>query len=76
MGLAFVFIMVAIAYALAAAGLPVWAGFAIVAALLIVIGVILFGLGRRQARAIKGPERFSRELQRTKDALSGQPSTE
>lgn len=75
-GLGFVFLMVMLAYVLVALGLPVWAGFGIVTLLLMVIGIALMLLGRKSAESIKGPERFSRELQRTKDALSGQSTAE
>lgn len=76
MSLGFIFLMVMLAYVLVAVGLPVWAGFGIVTLLLMIIGVLLLLLGRKSAETIKGPERFSRELQRTKDALRGQSSAE
>ena len=70
--LGFIFLLVTLAYVLVAIGLPVWAGFGIVVLLLFIAAVVLFVLGRNRAKSIKGPERFKRELQRTKDALSGQ----
>ena len=74
--LGFIFLLVTLAYVLVAIGLPVWAGFGIVVLLLFIAAVVLFALGRNRAKSIKGPERFMRELQRTKDALSGQTPPE
>ena len=74
--LGFIFLLVTLAYVLVAIGLPVWAGFGIVVLLLFIAAVVLFALGRNRAKSIKGPERFKRELQRTKDALSGQTPPE
>ena len=71
-GLGMVFLMVMLAYVLVQVGLPVWAGFGIVTLFLVIVGAVLLALGRKQAETIKGPERFSRELQRTKEALGGQ----
>lgn len=74
--LAFVFLLVAGAYGLVAAGLPVWAGFLIVAGVLLLVAAILGLLGRSRARKVSGPQRALSQAQETKAALSSRaPST-
>ncbi len=69
--LAFVFLLVSGAYGIVAAGLPVWAGFLIVAGVLILVAVILGLVGRSRARRVGPPARALGELETTKAALSG-----
>jgi Flp pilus assembly protein TadB len=68
--LAFVFLLVAGAYGLVAAGLPVWAGFLIVAGLLLLVAAILGLLGRARAKKIGPPQRAISQAQETKALLS------
>lgn len=69
--LGFVFLLVTLAWVLVALGLPYWAGFGIVALLLLIVTAVLGLLGKRSADGIKGPERSIAELERTKAALAG-----
>lgn len=72
-----IFVLVAIAYGLVALGLPTWAGFLIVAVVLLLVAGILAAVGRKRSKGIKGPELAKAEWARTKQMLSGkQPSTE
>ena len=66
-----IFILVAIAYGLVALGLPAWAGFLIVAVVLLIIAAILGSLGKKRSKQIKGPELAKSEWDRTKKMLSG-----
>jgi len=68
--LAFVFMLVAGAYGLVAAGLPVWAGFLIVAGILLLVAAILGLLGRNQARKVGPPQRAINQAQQTKAQLA------
>ena len=65
-----VFLLVTIAYAFVALGLPTWAGFGLVA-LALLIAAIIFGLvAKKQSTQIKQPTLAKEELERTKAALS------
>lgn len=68
--LAFVFLLVAGAYGIVAAGLPVWAGFLIVAGLLLLVAAILGLLGRSRAKKVGPPQRAINQAQETKAILS------
>lgn len=68
--LAFVFGLVAAAYGLVKAGLPEWAGFLIVAVLLLGIAALLGGLGNARTKKAKGPEATARQIEATKNLLS------
>lgn len=68
--LAFVFLLVAGAYGIVAAGLPVWAGFLIVAGLLLLVAAILGLLGRSRAKKVGPPQRAISQAQETKAILS------
>lgn len=69
--LGFVFVLVTLAYVLVALGLPTWAGFGIVALLLIIVAAVLGLLGRRTAQNIKGPVRAQAELEKTLAVFKG-----
>lgn len=69
--LGFIFLLVAAAYGLVALGLPVWAGFLIVAGLLLVIAAVLGLAGKGRAKRIGPPKRAITQLNATKAALSG-----
>jgi len=53
MSLATVFALISISYGIAAAGWPVWAGFLIVAAALLVMAIVLMFLGRNRIQKAK-----------------------
>jgi hypothetical protein len=61
---------VAGAYGLVAAGLPVWAGFLIVAGTLILVALILALVGRSRTKKIGPPVRAIDQAEKTKAALS------
>lgn len=48
-----IFSLFAVAYGIASAGLPVWAGFLIVALSLVLISIILVGMGRKRIQKAK-----------------------
>jgi hypothetical protein len=68
-GMGGIFVLVALAYVLVALGLPVWAGFGIVALVLFIIAAILGLLGKKESTKIKGPERSIAEAEQTRDTL-------
>jgi hypothetical protein len=70
------FLLVTIAYALVALGLPVWAGFGIVTLVLFLVTAVLILLGRSTAKGIHAPERTIAEIEKTKAMFSGTSVTE
>ena len=64
-----IFVLVTIAYVLVQLGLPTWAGFGIVALLLIIAAVIFALLGRSQAQKIKAPIVALEEFEKTRDTF-------
>jgi hypothetical protein len=72
--LGFVFLLVAGAYGLVAAGMQEWAGFLIVAGALILVAVILGLLGRSRSKKVGPPQRAISQAQETKTALSARSS--
>lgn len=65
------FLMLSVAAALGIATvLPAWAGFLIVAAAYLIIGGILAYVGIRHLQQVKGPERTTAELEKTKSYLA------
>lgn len=65
------FLMLSVAAALGIATvLPDWAGFLIVAAVYLVVGGILAFVGIRHLQRVKGPERTTAELEKTKEYLT------
>lgn len=68
--LAFVFLLVSGAYGIVAAGLPVWAGFLIVAGILILVAAILGLVGRSRSKQIGPPERAIAAMAVTREALT------
>jgi hypothetical protein len=72
--LAFVFALVAGAYGLVAAGLAEWAGFLIVAGILLLVAIILGLLGRARSKKVGPPTRAIAQAQETKAAISVRPS--
>jgi Flp pilus assembly protein TadB len=73
--LAFVFALVAAAYGLIQAGLPPWAGFLVVAGVLLLVGIILGLLGRSRAKRVGPPQRAITQVQETKAALTSRVPT-
>ena len=69
--LAFVFLLVAGAYGLVAAGLPEWAGFLIVALVLVLVAVILGVVGRKKIQQVGPPQRAMAQIEQTKAMLQG-----
>lgn len=69
--LCLIFLLVTLAYGLVALGLPVWAGFLIVAVLLGIVAAILGIVGKKRLEKVKGPEQAKAQLELTKRALSG-----
>ena len=65
------FALVAGAYGLVAAGLPVWAGFLIVAGVLLLLAIVLGLVGRARAKRVGPPQRALEQVQQTKLALAG-----
>lgn len=65
-----IFILVAIAYALVELGLPVWAGFLIVAAVLFLVAAVLGIVMKNKGKAIKSPNISREEWKKTSDSLA------
>lgn len=65
------FALFTIAYVLVQVGLPVWAGFGIVAVALLVLTVILAAIAKSQAAKVKGPERTVAQLNLLQQKLGG-----
>ena len=65
------FLMLSVAAALGIATvLPDWAGFLIVAAVYLIVGGLLAFVGIRHLQQVKGPERTTAELEKTKAYLT------
>ena len=65
-----IFILIAIAYALVALGLPVWAGFLIVAAVLFLLAGVLGIVMKSKGKSIKAPNLALEEWKKTSESLS------
>jgi len=65
------FVLLTLAFVLVALGLPLWAGFCIVAVLLLAAAAVTALLAKRNIEQAKGPELALAELERTKAALGG-----
>ena len=65
-----IFVLIAIAYALVALGLPTWAGFLIVAVTLLIAAAILGVLIRSKGKTVKGPTLASKEWKKTSESLA------
>ena len=64
------FVLIAVAYALVAAGLPVWAGFLIVAGALILIGLIFAAIAMNKGKHIEGLSLAEKEWKQTTETLA------
>jgi uncharacterized membrane protein YqjE len=65
-----IFLLIAIAYALVALGLPVWAGFLIVAAVLFLLAGVLGIVMKSKSKAIKSPNVAREEWKKTSESLA------
>lgn len=65
-----IFLLVALAYVLVAIGLPVWAGFLIVAGMLILGAAIFGGIAYKKGQKITGPSLASQEWKQTSESLA------
>lgn len=65
-----IFVLITIAYAFVAIGLPVWAGFAIVSLILLITAVTTGLIARAQARRIRAPKLSIGELVKTQEAIT------
>lgn len=65
-----IFLLIAIAYALVALGLPVWAGFLIVAVVLFLLAGVLGIVMKNKGKAIKSPNVSLEEWKKTSESLS------
>lgn len=68
-----VFLLVTIAYALVGLGLPTWAGFGIVALVLLIVTAILGLVGYKKMNRVQGPKAAIAEIEATKMAFSSTP---
>ncbi len=73
--LAFVFALVAGAYGIVAAGLPVWAGFLIVGGILLLVAIVLGLVGKSRTKGITPPQRAISQVEKTKASLAGITAT-
>jgi uncharacterized membrane protein YqjE len=64
-----IFLLITVAYVLVELGLPIWAGFGIVAAFLLLVAIIMALLAKGQAGKLNGPKIVVEELQQTKQEL-------
>ena len=69
-GMGGIFVLIAIAYALVALGLPTWAGFSIVAVTLFLVAGILGVLIKSKGKGVKGPTLASAEWKKTSESLT------
>ncbi len=65
-----IFLLIAIAYSLVALGLPVWAGFLIVAVVLFLLAGVLGIVMKGKGKAIKAPNVAREEWNKTSDSLA------
>ena len=72
--LGIIFVLLTLAWVLVQLGLPTWAGFGIVALLLLIVTAILGLLGKKQLESVKGPERSSASIAKTKAVLTRSPA--
>lgn len=65
-----IFLLITLAYVLVAVGLPVWAGFLIVAAVLILVAAILGAVAYKKSQHISGPTIAAEEWKQTSETLA------
>lgn len=64
------FILISLAYVLVAIGLPVWAGFLIVAGALILIAAILSAVAYKKSQSMTSPKLAAEEWKQTADSIA------
>ena len=64
------FLLIALAYVLVAIGLPIWAGFLIVAGVLVLIAGILGAVAYSKSKSLEGPSVAAKEWQKTSDSIA------
>ncbi len=64
------FLLIALAYVLVAIGLPIWAGFLIMAGVLVLIAGILGAVAYRKSQSIEGPSVATKEWQKTSESIA------
>ena len=69
-GMGGIFILIAIAYALVALGLPTWAGFSIVAVTLFLVAGILGVLIKSKGKGVKGPTLAGAQWKKTSESFT------
>ncbi len=69
-GMGGIFVLITIAYALVALGLPVWAGFLIVAVVLFLVAGILGLLIKSKGKDVKAPTMARAEWKKTSESLT------
>lgn len=69
-GLFTIFLLIAIAYVFVALGLPTWAGFAIVALVLLITAIATGLIAKKKAESIKAPNLSFGELAKAKDTIT------
>ncbi|MDA9869779.1 phage holin family protein [bacterium] len=69
-GMGGIFVLISIAYALVALGLPTWAGFLIVAAALFLVTGILGVLMKSKGKGVKGPTLAGAQWKKTSESLT------
>lgn len=71
-GMGGIFVLITIAYGLVALGLPEWAGFGIVALVLLLVAAVVGAVGATKAKKARGVLELTKlEWSRTQKALSG-----
>ena len=70
LGLFTVFLLIAIAYVFVAIGLPTWAGFGIVALVLLITAVVTGLVAKKKAEGITAPRLSLSEVAQTKDVIT------
>lgn len=65
-----IFLLITIAYVFVAIGLPTWAGFGIVALVLLITAIITGLFAKSRAGKISGPSLAIEELTKSKDAIT------
>ena len=65
-----IFVLISIAYALVALGLPTWAGFLIVAVTLFLVAGILGVLIKSKGKGVKGPTLAAAEWKKTSESFT------
>ncbi len=71
-GMGGIFLLITLAYVLVQLGLPIWAGFGVVALLLLIVGGILLLVGKAHAKKVKGPLRAEAQFEITAQTFGDQ----